>query len=278
MTEKRPMIRHYVEHGMYLRQLEAPNPGETIVYIHGLGESGLCFEKLIADSRLQTWSHLVPDLPGYGKSPWPAQPMGLKKHVDHLSRWLKNRNISQLVVLGHSMGGMIGLMLCEKHPELMRGFINVEGNVSLEDCAFSSKVASYTRDELITHGFETICDTIYHNGFEDKALRTYYASLRMCDPRVYHLNSIELIGMSRTGDLAARLGALKVPNIYILGSPRGTGEHSRRLLTSAGVKWHPVEDAGHWPFIDQQAAFVEEVLRYLNQLSRRDFLLNTSQD
>lgn len=260
------MIHHYFEHGLYLRQLDAPNPEGTIVYIHGMGESGLCFEKLMADSHLRTWSHLVPDLPGYGKSPWPAQPMGLKAYAVHLGRWLKNRNIAQLVVLGHSMGGVIGLMLCEKHPKLIRGFINVEGNVSLEDCTFSSKAAAYTRNEFIIHGFETICDTIYRNGFEDKTLRTYYASLRMCDPRFYHLNSIELVEMSRREDLAARLGALKMPNIYIVGNPRGTGAHSRRLLTLAGVQWRAIEDAGHWPFIDQQTAFVEEIRRFLNQI------------
>jgi pimeloyl-ACP methyl ester carboxylesterase len=259
------MIRHYFEHGMYVRQCEAKDPGGTIVYIHGLGESGLCFEKLIVDSRMQKWSHLAPDLPGYGKSPWPEQPMGLEEHADYLGRWLKERAIDQAVLLGHSMGGVIGLMLCEKHPELVRGFINVEGNISLEDCMFSSMVASYPEDEWNTEGFERVCDVIYRDGLEDRALRGYYASMRMCDPRVYHLNSRELVKLSQSEDPAARLGALKVPNIYILGNPRGTGEHSRRLLTSAGVEWHAVEHAGHWPFIDQQSAFVDEILRFMSQ-------------
>ncbi|MBW2645758.1 MAG: hypothetical protein JRE23_06215, partial [Deltaproteobacteria bacterium] len=91
------MIRHYFEHGMYVRECETKDSKGTIVYIHGLGESGLCFEKLIADARMQKWSHVAPDLPGYGKSPWPGQPMGLKEFVSYLGRWLKKHNIDHAV-------------------------------------------------------------------------------------------------------------------------------------------------------------------------------------
>lgn len=260
------MISHTIEHDMYLRYCASPNPEGTIVYIHGLGESGLCFEDIIIHPKLRHWCHLVPDLCGYGKSLWQKMPMRLEDHANHLVEWLKKRNTSQVVILGHSMGGVIGLMLCEKHPEIAQAFVNVEGNISLEDCSFSEKAASYSLKQLLDQGLQNIFDTIYHDGLDNHALRTYYASLRMCDPRVYYLNSKELVELSANNNLANRQGVLTFPNIYILGNPRGTGAYSRRLLSAANVEWQAVENAGHWPFVDQNDRFAEEMLSFLHKL------------
>jgi alpha-beta hydrolase superfamily lysophospholipase len=68
------MIRQYHFDGMHVRFYESENPAGSILYIHGLGESGLCFEQLISDKRLREWTHIVHDLPGYGKSPWTVSP------------------------------------------------------------------------------------------------------------------------------------------------------------------------------------------------------------
>jgi len=75
------MIRHRFEHGLYVREREAHQaqpPAGALLYIHGLGESGLCFEPLLASPRLATWRQLTIDLPGYGKSPWRDARPGLE--------------------------------------------------------------------------------------------------------------------------------------------------------------------------------------------------------
>jgi pimeloyl-ACP methyl ester carboxylesterase len=260
------MIRHRLENGMHVRQIKVQDPEGTILYIHGLGESGLCFEKLMADPQLRGWSHLAPDLPGYGKSPWPDKPLELDRLADYLCQWLESMSTDSVLLLGHSMGGVVGLMISEKCPELLCGFVNVEGNVSPEDCTFSAKAACYSLQELLSNGLQKIYEMVYRDGLEDPALRTYYASLRLCDPRAYHLNSKELVFLSRTEEIAARIANLKVPCVYILGNPRGTGNHSRYLLSEAGVRWRVVEDAGHWPFIDQQDSFIADLMNFMREL------------
>jgi pimeloyl-ACP methyl ester carboxylesterase len=260
------MIRHDFEGGMYVRSLIRHNLKETFVYIHGLGESCLCFEKLILDPRLSGWNHLLQDLPGYGKSPWPEHAVGLEAHAQHLGDWLGKKGIKSFILFGHSMGGVVGLIFCEKFPELVKGFINVEGNISLQDCSFSRRAAGYSLDAFTARGFETLYEWIYQEGVQDRALRNYFPSMRICDPRMHHANSTELVSLAGAGELAARMAALRIPHIYILGDPRGTGEVSRRMLDEAGVDWRVVEDAGHWPFIDQQDAFVVEMLDFVENL------------
>lgn len=260
------MFDNSFEERFFCRYAKRKKPVGTILYIHGLGESGLCFEPLILDEQLSEWSHIVLDLEGYGKSLWTEQPKGLEHHADSLASWLKQQKIEKLILLGHSMGGVIGLILTEKYPELVQGFINVEGNISLEDCTFSSKAASYSIEDFQTYGFHAICESVYADGLEDAALRGYYASLRLCQPLTYYINSKELVELSRTAKLASRLGALKIPKLYLLGNPRGTGKLSRSMLNAAGVEWRSIEDAGHWLFIDQPTIFIDEMLNFLNQL------------
>jgi haloalkane dehalogenase len=263
---RKDMILHQFENGMYIRTRVHADCSDTLVYIHGLGESCFCFEDLVSHPALRGWNHVMPDLPGYGKSPWPEEPMALEAHARYLADWLKIKNITPCVMIGHSMGGVIGLMICEKYPELVEGYINVEGNISLPDCVFSGKAAGYPLDAFVARGFGLLCEEIYQGGLADPALRTYYPSMRMCDPRVHHLNSSELVSLARTGRLASRLAALRMPTLYLLGDPRGTGDLSRRMLSEAGVDWRIIRDAGHWPFIDQRDIFVREILDFLKNL------------
>jgi len=260
------MIRHDFEQGMYVRTCINPQAKDTLVYIHGLGESGLCFEELIGDTRLSAWNHVVPDLPGYGKSPWPEKPMTLGGHARHLAGWLRKKDMKSFILLGHSMGGVIGLIFSEEFLGMARGFLNVEGNISKADCVFSGRAAGYPPDAFISRGFEQLCDWIYQGGQDDRALRNYFCSMRICDPRIHHLNSTELVRLARSGGLAKRQRALPVPNVYILGDPRGVSPDSRRILDEAGVGWRAVENAGHWPFIDQRDTFIKEMLSFANPL------------
>jgi pimeloyl-ACP methyl ester carboxylesterase len=270
------MWDNFIEDGLYIRQVTISNISrKNILYIHGLGESGLGFNELIKNKRLNPWSHFIVDLAGYGKSPWEKQALTLEGHADHLANWLQHRKMKNLVVLGHSMGGVIGLILCEKYPHLVDAFINVEGNISIEDCGFSKKIAAYSLDDLIDHGLENIKINVYHDGIKDKALRLYYPSLSFCDPDVLHLNATALVEISQTDRLAMRQGDLKIPHIYILGKSGGTGKYSQQLLTAAGVEWRPIEDASHWPFIDQPERFIPEMLRFLNKFPNSKYS-NTS--
>ena len=261
------MVKQCHTGGMHVRIRKSDNPAGTIVYIHGLGESGLCFERLAADDRLHRWTHIAADLPGYGKSPWPEKALNLEELSDVLAQWLNEQGIQGCCIIGHSMGGVIGMILCEKHQEYAKSFINVEGNVSYEDCTISRTITAVGLDEFVSHEREHLLSKIYQGGFRDKTLRTYYASLLMCDPTTLYFNSRELVDISRSEEIPRRLSELKVPNVYILGNPRGTGTHSRSLLSSAGVKWIAVENSGHWPFIEQPGRFIDTILDCLENMT-----------
>ena len=259
------------ERSLHLRSLSASQPAGTILYLHGLGESGLCFERLMADPRLAHWDHVAPDLRGYGKSRWSSEPYSLEEHALRLDAMIGTLFLDSVVLLGHSMGGVIGTLLCERRGDSVRGFVNVEGNISLPDCGYSSQAVRYPLDDWLTHGFDQVLDTIYHHEGESKEVRRAYgASIMMCDPRTYHRNSEDLVTVSKSETLARRMALIAAPKAYIHGSPRGTGDRSLSLLAEAGVETISIEDAGHWPFLDQPDDFVAALVGFLNGLETAD--------
>lgn len=81
----------------------------TYLLLHGLGATGEVwqgFTQLIVQHDAGQW--LVPDLRGHGQSPWGA-PYTYQSLADDLLPLISDRG--HVVVIGHSMGGVIALML-----------------------------------------------------------------------------------------------------------------------------------------------------------------------
>jgi len=256
-------LEHHIEQGMFLRVCGDAALQGPMLWLHGLGESGLSFEPIVQHSQLAGWRHLVPDLPGYGRSAWPRQVLSLTEQASRLAAWLNSRGEQPAVVVGHSMGAVLGLLLADRHPSSVRALINVEGNVSLDDCFFSGQAARLGFDEFLAGGFAQLRDTVYQDGLGDPPLRGYYASLRLADPHSYHRHSRDLVALSAAGSLAGRMAALPMPVHFVAGAPHGVSERSQALLRAAGVSSTTITPAGHWPFIDQPEAFAATMQRVL---------------
>lgn len=255
-------MHHTIENGLVMREAGARRGAPTVLWIHGLGESGLCFEGVLDRPELVGWRHLVPDLPGYGRTPWPDTVLDLAATADLLSIVVDE----PVVLAGHSLGGVVALLMAERHPHLVRAVVDIDGNTSEGDCTFSSQAAVMDLGEFEQGGFDRVRDGIYRHGLSDPAQRGYYASLRQAHPATFHRHSQELVRWSEARDLARRRAAVACPLLYIAGDPGGACRESRQLLDAARVRVAAITPAGHWPFIDQPDAFVEVLAGFLGEL------------
>jgi len=258
--------RQRIERGMFVREYPGDSKLPVIVYIHGLGESGLCFEEIARSVCGWGWRQLIPDLPGYGRSVWPAAPQSFAGVVSHVSQWLRDRGERKVLLLGHSLGGVLALLFAESHPESVRGVIDIDGNKSLADCTFSGQAAAVPQVEFSARVFHRLREAVFEGGSSEPALRGYYASLRLADPQTFHAQALELVALSAAEKLAARLAALPCAKLYIAGAPGGASPRSLALLTAAGIDSAIVSPAGHWPFIDQPDQFAALVRSFLGRL------------
>ena len=233
--------------------------GPRVVWIHGLGESSVSFEPVIA--RMPDYTHVLVDLPGYGRSPWPAQVPTLAQLADQLATWLEAEPPAPLV--GHSMGGVLATLVAERAQ--VRAVIDVDGNLSPGDCTFSAEASSYSEDAFCAHGFAELRIGVYEDGVASAELRTYFAALSLASPIAFYRHARELVELSGGGTLAPRLAALRAPTLFVAGVPEGICAASRALLDQHGIRWVGIEPAGHWVYVDQPQRFANELTQFISE-------------
>jgi pimeloyl-ACP methyl ester carboxylesterase len=167
-------------------------------------------------------------------------------------------------VIGHSMGGVLATLIAERVP--VRGVVNVEGNLSRGDCGYSGRAAAQPLADFVSHGFDALRADVQQRGVLEPALRSYHTALCAAGARTFHRHATDLVALSETETLAARLAALTVPVLYIAGVPAGICERSHALLREHQVPWVGLEPAGHWPFIDQSDAFAAAVAAFAREV------------
>ena len=236
--------------------------GPVLCWIHGLGESSRCFHGM--SERLPGFAHHLVDLPGYGRADRVKTPYSLVQAAEQLAGAI--REFAPCVVVGHSMGGVVGLFLAEREPQLLRGLINVDGNISSGDCGYSGPISRQTLSEFLNRGYQELLRSLQERGAEDHAHRGYFTSMRLAQPEGVYAHSQELVEWSTGENLARRMAKLKVPSVYIAGAPGGAAERSLELLHQAGVETRLIGPSGHWPFIDQPEQFTEEVRSWVSRL------------
>ena len=93
--------------------------GPPLVMLHAAGTSGRIWWQHIP--RLaRRFRVLTIDLPGHGQSPRPKEPLSIEGMSAELYQTLQAWNLSQVNVVGLSLGGMVAQMLAVDHPSSVR--------------------------------------------------------------------------------------------------------------------------------------------------------------
>lgn len=93
---------------------------------------------------------LAPDMLGYGSfRDVPPNQISASAQVAHLHRIVDQSFGSVPIhVVGHSVGGLIGMLFAHTHPDRVRSVVSVEGNFTLNDAFWSSAVARMQQTEV----------------------------------------------------------------------------------------------------------------------------------
>ncbi|MBC7290091.1 MAG: alpha/beta hydrolase [Actinotalea sp.] len=108
----------------------APATGvPTILAIHGVTAHHLAFCELAA--RLPGVRVVAPDLRGRGRSNALPGPYGMPRHADDVAALAAALGVERAVVVGHSMGGFVAVVLAHRHPALVERVVLVDGGLPL---------------------------------------------------------------------------------------------------------------------------------------------------
>ncbi|PYR96199.1 MAG: alpha/beta hydrolase, partial [Acidobacteria bacterium] len=98
--------------------LGQPN-GHTVVLLHGNNFAGFYFGGPIDAIRKEGFRVIAPDQIGYGRSSKPIMPYNFSDMARNTRLILQSLKIDKVMVVGHSMGGMLAARFATQYPAMV---------------------------------------------------------------------------------------------------------------------------------------------------------------
>ena len=254
--------------------VEIRGQGPDLVLLHGWalhgGMWGPWLDELAGLARLHIF-----DLPGHGRSGWPAATHDL----GGLARAVFPRIPRGAAILGWSLGGMLALELARQHPRHLRALILMattpkflagpDWEYGLQPTVLDEFTDGLAQDyrrtvqnflAMQTRGDERALETL-------RLLRGRLASHGEPDPRALATG----LGILRSADLRDALPHVATPAQVI------AGDHDRLTPASAGrelamalpmARFKLIERSGHAPFLSHPGEVLAEVTGFLARHAR----------
>jgi pimeloyl-ACP methyl ester carboxylesterase len=217
--------------------------GEWLVILHGWGGNEREWRQVGLELG-KRYRVVVPDLPGFGKTELVRDDWGIYQYAEWVKNFLAKMGIRECVVIGHSFGGRVGIILAAKEPGLVTRLILVDA-------------AGMEKERLVTRLLRLAKPVVgsLPQGVKDLlGSRDYKQAGRLRKILVQVVNE----------DLTALLGTIKCLTLVVWGDRDGVlpvviGKRMREAIQGARLRL--VWGAGHWPHATNQ----EDFLRILEE-------------
>lgn len=180
---------------------QAGSGEEPLICIHGITAQHRAFN-FLAQQLGEDYELVGVDLRGRGDSDKPESGYGLETHASDVIRVLDHLNLHSAVLVGHSMGGFVGLQAALTYPDRVRALVLLDGGwprqeVSEEELTEEQKEEleevqqglqrAYSRLDMV---FETLDDYL-NFWFPDRGLTMQDLPPELADYYRYDLGEVE---------------------------------------------------------------------------------------
>ena len=234
--------------------------GPTIVLVHGLGSR---IGHWLPTARLLARHHRVVlvELPGHGESAMP-DPFSLEQAEASLDRALAEEGGGPVVLVGHSVGGLIAAAEAMDHPSRVRALVLVEAPLrqDLSDSERSNLLSALDQNygEMIRRTYESFG----RDSAQGKALWLEASQLDSINMRRW-------VRMALTTDLAPRGGELRMPVLAVMaerswaiGQPWPAARDAMGYGRIPNLTPLRIEGCGHFIMLDRPDALAEAIERF----------------
>lgn len=254
---------------LFLRHSPLLADRPTLLFVHGLGDSGKTFQEVFEDSRFELFNILAPDLAGYGRSS-ASTDYSFGAHTNRL--WnliekLESRErieIERLIVVGHSLGGDITTLFCDSDRRgKVRKYVNIEGDITQFDLFISGQAVEAANRGEFRQWFESAFmeQKVYAElGSRYESCRRYYASLHFARQEAFLANARELYDRNTSveGEYKSEIGrtycSLRIPKVFCYGT-KSLSARTVRFLELMGLESKSFPGAFHWLMVDAREEF-----------------------
>lgn len=244
---------------------DGPRDGKAVIFANSLG------------TDLRLWDPLLPYLPaglrcirydkrGHGLSASTAGPLSIDDLADDVAGLIRHFALRDVVFVGISIGGLIGLSLAHRYPDLVKGlvFSNSAPRIGTEEM-WRDRIAS-----IRAGGIRSIGSATMERWFspEFRAGDEVHLWQRMLErqPLEGYVACCEAIAVA---DLTQAAGALSLP-VQVIGAsldgatPPEVVRPAADLI--AGAAYAEIEGAGHLPCVEAPGPYSEILNAFLKEV------------
>jgi len=250
--------------------------GETTVFLlHGAYGSKDYFRNeiatLVGDGlRVVAW-----DAPGYGLSRLPEQPLSIEYLAEAATRLVDTQGTATNIVLGHSMGGIIGPLVATLRPKTVHGLV-----ISATVGSFSQK-SDEDKKRFLAERIEplkagkpfretakAVVDSMFAPG-SSGPLVELVREVALSTASETFIQAIAAIVQYRGEET---LPQVKVPTLLMAGAhdavgrPEGMRNIQRQFIPHA--QFQELPNSGHYGFAEEPELFNQHLLAFIRQVQQ----------
>jgi proline iminopeptidase len=247
---------------LYFRTLKPLEKTFTVVYLdcRGIGRS-----QRAASTKEYTWDHLVADLEA------------LRAHLKQEKVWL----------MGHSEGGIIALHYACRHPERVRGLVLLDTMAVADEerhKEFTSRLQHRKDEPWFAEAVHALQQKTVDSDGDMKArtktlMPLYWADPAKIAPFAADFEATSMSAAAKQGqmdshrfpfDLRDRLKVVTAPALIVVGDEDlfcSPFDAKRLHLCLPSSKLLLIENAGHFPWLEQPEVFFRDVPAFLEALA-----------
>lgn len=224
---------------------------DLVFFIHGLGCSQNNFNDAWNTEGLNEYSLVTMDLPGFGESSMADNfSCDMNAHAEICRIVLSLFPEYRIHIVGHSMGGAIGILLSDMIGNRLASFVNIEGNLIGRDCTESRDKASVSFDDFIRKQLPALILTTSLSVEPGRRMWSHYN--KMANKKGLYLSSQSLVRWSDSGILLKKFKKLDCKKVYIYGD---ANSFLNVLTLLEGIQTVPISNSGHFPMNDNSEEF-----------------------
>ena len=233
--------------------------GEVLLLLHGLMGALSNWEGVIEQFKGE-YKVVIPILPIYDL---PLLTTGVKSLAKFVHKFVKYKNFDQVILLGNSLGGHVGLIYALSHQEMVKALV-LTGSSGLYENAFGG---SFPKRE----SYDFIKEKVQITFFDPET-----ATKELVDEVYEIVNNrhkvIRILAMAKSAirhNMSKDLSKIKIPIALIWGkndkiTPPEVAIEFNQLLPDSELSW--IDNCGHAPMMERPKEFNETLGKFLEKI------------
>ena len=233
--------------------------GQVIILLHGLMGGLSNFKDVIGFFSSKGYRVIIPELPIYNL---PLKETTVTAFSDFLEDFIEYKNLNNVILLGNSLGGHIGLIYSNKNPSLVKSLV-LTGSSGLYE---NSMGESYPKRENYGYIKRKTQEVFYNSKVATKEIVDEV--FETVNNREKLVRTLSIAKSAIRHNMSEELPNIKTPTLLIWGendlvTPPEVAREFKSLLPNSKLEW--IKKCGHAPMMEHPDEFNKILFNWLNQ-------------